>query len=245
MPGAPLTEAEWLTGTNLEKMFEMLFVRANDRKERLLTAAYCRRFWHLLTDDRVRQAVEVGEQYADALVSKIELRQAREAALLAEREDHTRLLRLPQDSVERERANQVQEAFNSAVALTRSQLGGIANRACSTSLRIDRSTWQIFRGTWQIVVLHDLFGPTLFHDLTIHPAVLASNNGQIMQLAQACYADCHKPAGTLDNRRLAVLADALEEAGCTDTAILAHCRGAGPHVRGCWVLDLLLGKEQP
>ena len=51
------------------------------------------------------------------------------------------------------------------------------------------------------------------------------------------------PAGTLDNTRLAVLADALEEAGCTEADILGHLRGPGPHVRGCWVVDLILGKE--
>jgi hypothetical protein len=39
-----------------------------------------------------------------------------------------------------------------------------------------------------------------------------------------------------------VLADALEDAGCTDADVLAHCRGPGPHVRGCWVVDLVLGK---
>jgi hypothetical protein len=43
--------------------------------------------------------------------------------------------------------------------------------------------------------------------------------------------------------RLSILADALEDAGCTDNAILEHCRGPGPHVRGCWVVDLLLGKN--
>ena len=43
--------------------------------------------------------------------------------------------------------------------------------------------------------------------------------------------------------RLPVLADALEDAGCTDRAVLDHLRGPGPHVRGCWVLDLLLGKQ--
>ncbi len=43
--------------------------------------------------------------------------------------------------------------------------------------------------------------------------------------------------------RLPVLADALEDAGCTDAAILDHCRGPGPHVRGCWVVDLILGKS--
>ena len=43
--------------------------------------------------------------------------------------------------------------------------------------------------------------------------------------------------------RLPVLADALEEAGCTTEAILSHCRQPGEHVRGCWVVDLLTGRE--
>ena len=58
----------------------------------------------------------------------------------------------------------------------------------------------------------------------------------VVSLAQAVY----------DRRalkRMPELADALEEAGCTGAAILAHCRSPGSHVRGCWVLDLLLGKE--
>jgi hypothetical protein len=43
--------------------------------------------------------------------------------------------------------------------------------------------------------------------------------------------------------RMLELADALEEAGCDNDGILSHCRGPGPHVRGCWVVDLVLGKE--
>jgi hypothetical protein len=42
--------------------------------------------------------------------------------------------------------------------------------------------------------------------------------------------------------RLPVVADALEDAGCTDAAILGHCRAGGEHVRGCWAVDLELGK---
>jgi hypothetical protein len=43
--------------------------------------------------------------------------------------------------------------------------------------------------------------------------------------------------------RLPILADALEDAGCTDSDILSHLRGPGPHTRGCWVLDCLLNME--
>jgi hypothetical protein len=52
--------------------------------------------------------------------------------------------------------------------------------------------------------------------------------------------------GIYDERafdRLPILADSLQDAGCEDTAILDHCRGPGPHARGCWVVDLVLGKE--
>jgi hypothetical protein len=51
------------------------------------------------------------------------------------------------------------------------------------------------------------------------------------------------PSSELDTARLTVLADALEEAGCGDGEMLGHLRSAGPHVRGCWALDLVLGKE--
>lgn len=43
--------------------------------------------------------------------------------------------------------------------------------------------------------------------------------------------------------RMPILADALQDAGCTKDRILRHCRSSGPHVRGCWVLDLLLGDQ--
>jgi len=63
------------------------------------------------------------------------------------------------------------------------------------------------------------------------------------RLAQAAYDQRELPSGTLDPARFAVLADALDEVGCADADILGHLRGPGPHVRGCWALDLCLGKE--
>jgi hypothetical protein len=65
----------------------------------------------------------------------------------------------------------------------------------------------------------------------------------VVRLAKAAYEERQLHKGTLDNNRLAVLADALEEAGCTNTDILNHCRQPGEHVRDCWVIDLLLGKS--
>jgi hypothetical protein len=43
--------------------------------------------------------------------------------------------------------------------------------------------------------------------------------------------------------RLPILADALEDAGCDQSDVLAHCRGDGPHARGCWAVDLILGRD--
>jgi hypothetical protein len=75
------------------------------------------------------------------------------------------------------------------------------------------------------------------------PVALAWLTPQVVALAQAAYDERELPAGTLDISRLAVLADALEEAGCTAPDLLNHLRSPGPHYRGCFVLDLLLGKQ--
>jgi hypothetical protein len=63
----------------------------------------------------------------------------------------------------------------------------------------------------------------------------------VLGLARAAY-DERPDDGTLDPDRLAILADVLEEAGCTEETILRHLRGPGPHICGCWALDLLLSK---
>jgi hypothetical protein len=64
----------------------------------------------------------------------------------------------------------------------------------------------------------------------------------VASLAQAAYDERILPSGELDLTRLAVLADALEEAGASGE-LVEHLRSAGPHVRGCWAVDLVLGKE--
>jgi len=74
-------------------------------------------------------------------------------------------------------------------------------------------------------------------------AVLAWNDCTIPRIAEVIYDERHLPEGTLDTSRLAILADALLDAGCEDEEFIAHCRSSAVHVRGCWALDLILGKE--
>jgi hypothetical protein len=97
------------------------------------------------------------------------------------------------------------------------------------------ATWGLEK-CQQCQLLRDIYGPLPCRPVFIHPSWLAWNDGTVKKIAQAIY----------DERafdRMPILADALEDAGCDDADLLAHCRGAGPHVRGCWVVDLLLGKE--
>ena len=74
-----------------------------------------------------------------------------------------------------------------------------------------------------------------FRPVSLAPAWAAWNDRTAVKLAQSIY-------GERAFERLPILADALEEAGCDNEAILAHCRGPGPHVRGCWAVDLLLDR---
>jgi hypothetical protein len=95
----------------------------------------------------------------------------------------------------------------------------------------------------QAALLRDLFGPLPFRDVAVPVPLLGWNDGAVIKLARAAYEERQLPSGALDNERLLVLADALEKAGCTDKVVLYHLRQQGAvHVRGCWVLDLLLNK---
>src|SRR5262249_14655400 len=96
-------------------------------------------------------------------------------------------------------------------------------------------------GLAQVKLLHDLFGNP-FRPAHVEKTLLAWDGGTIVKLAEAIYEERLMPSGRLDPARLAVLADALEEAGCCDAEMLGHCRRPGEHVRGCWLIDLLLGK---
>jgi hypothetical protein len=95
----------------------------------------------------------------------------------------------------------------------------------------------------QAALLRCIFGNPFRAAPAIEPAWLTWNDGIVKKLAQVAYEHRALPDGTLDTSRLAVLAGALEEASCTDAELLAHLRSPGPHVRGCFALDAVLGKS--
>jgi hypothetical protein len=87
----------------------------------------------------------------------------------------------------------------------------------------------------QVSCIRDIFGNPFRPRPSVDGSRLCWNDGTIPKLAQTIYEE-----RAFD--RLPILADALEEAGCTEAAILNHCRQPGMHVKGCWVVDMLLGK---
>jgi hypothetical protein len=106
----------------------------------------------------------------------------------------------------------------------------VFSNAPTGELQSDGSAYYVETG-YQAALLREIFGNP-FHPVTIDRAWLTAN---VAGLAQSIYDD-----RAFD--RLPILADALEDAGCDNADILNHCRQPGEHVRGCWVVDLVLGK---
>jgi hypothetical protein len=79
-------------------------------------------------------------------------------------------------------------------------------------------------------------GPAAHRRVRFEPAWVLRDDRAARRLAEAIYEDGEWGL-------MPILADALEEAGCGDEELLAHARSGGEHVRGCWVVDLVLGKE--
>jgi hypothetical protein len=195
------------------------------RKFRLFACACVQRIWSALRDERSRQAVQTAARYADGLVSKEQLR---EAAIHA---------RAVEDALAG--AGQVRAAWAARAA----RLVAEANpwrvlRRTSAAVAEVVFGWSKAReteeGRRQTTLLREILGNP-FHPVDVASCWLRWHQGTVGRLAETIYAE-----DAFDV--LPVLADALEDADCDNNDILNHCRGPGPHVRGCWVLDLLSGR---
>jgi hypothetical protein len=223
-----MTEAQWRNCTSPEALLNHLTRRASERKLRLYAVGCCRRIWHLLTDDRCQHAVNKAQDFADARATLAELEGAfRMMATVA---------RVTGD-ITSQRSYPTRSVPGAAWAATRSSAWEAAWDAAweaRTAARdfVPGTDWEKERA-WQATLLHDLFGNP-FRPIRIDPAWLARNDGVVLQLAGLIYDE-----GRFGD--LPILADALEEAGCARTDVLEHCRSPGPHYKGCWVVDAVLG----
>jgi len=220
-----VNEEIWLACEDPAALAVYLGDASSNRKRRLYACACVRRLWHHLPEERSHRAVEVAELYADRLAGKQELAQACGDALQA-----------AVAPVDPSGGSYTAIRFASSAAYCVARAGAsfeqiaVAVREANTASggREMPAQARLFRC---------VFGNP-FRPVALDPRWLTR---EVTALARAAYDERTLPAGTLDPLRLAVFADALEEAGCTET-VVAHLREPGPHVRGCWAVDLLLGK---
>jgi hypothetical protein len=222
---APFDDSSWGTCGEPDALLDHLFREGEvSRRKVLLWACAClRRIWPRLRSEPARRAVEVVERFADG---QVEVRAVENAkgqvgrVKKGNRRGNHAAWRLAEwaSGVYRFPPGDVSEAAVDAVV-------GDGDRAAERAEQAD--------------LLRDVFGPHPLRPITVEPSW---RTPAVVSVARAAYEERDLPAGTLDRERLAVLADALEEAGCTDSDLLGHLRGPGLHVRGCFALDLLLGK---
>jgi hypothetical protein len=211
-----VTEAEWLSCTDPGPMLEFLRGKARERKLRLFACACCRRVWPRLGDGRSTRAVRVAERYADGLVGPDELFTAHWHAGIASGVGSGSRLRATASLTASAWEGHLLDAAQVVRAKSRAEEAGPAVQAR---------------------LIRDLFGNP-FRPFSLDPSCQTPT---VTSLAHAAYEDRILPSGELEPARLSVLADALEDAGCTEAAILDHLRGPGSHVRGCWCVDAILG----
>jgi hypothetical protein len=247
-----MIEAEWLACTDPERMLDSLRGRASDRKLRLFAVACCRRVWTSLEHEVFRDAVEKAESFADGLVDRTELLQAWQRAAATFPHLHGRddgpgaalsasgFPSKPKSLLERI-ADALDDAWwedefdkgdplAPALVTARHAARAAADEAGQSRL-LDTAA-RVAEHRQQAALVRCLFGNPF------HPPrnCDAWPTGEVRALADAIYAG-------RAFERMPLLADALEAAGCTDADMIEHCRSDGEHARGCWVVDLLLGKE--
>ena len=255
-----MTEAEWKSSRSASELLRMVRGRVSHRKLRLLACAWCRRFWNDLSP-RQQQLIEVTERFADRHVSDRDFLAAFTRPRSPLRRSWPRdeladaIETLGWADAEPEGWTNDPDSLRGAASfdphipglyaefLTNRTLLYLASAARTIQLRAHFQTvppekriprlaprsrepveqWKLFRD-----VIGNSLKPIVFDPSWRTEAVVA--------LARGMYE-------SRDFAPMPVLADALEDAGCGDPDVLAHCRGGGPHVRGCWVVDLVLGKE--
>ena len=244
-----VTEAEWLACVDPAPLLEHLnetdpvprsrpFLEAlrqapevkDLRKSLRFGIECCRRIRHLLHETPLGKIIEKGETYLAGTATWQTVTDVFDSLLwrdgsatwAAARAVCEHLIRLDLVSVARDAAL----ALGYEVAYRDGR---------ESSWMVDRPAVVRAEKSVQAALVRDIFGNP-FRPSPVQITGVSSQHRLIRVMAETIYAE-----QTFAD--LPILADALEEAGCDNADILAHCRGDGPHARGCWVVDLLLGNE--
>ena len=218
-----MDENEWLNATDPAPMLRFLERRANERKVRLFAVACCRRIWHLVVDERSRQAIKGVEMFADARTN----------------DDRHAIKSIRRQATEAEHAcgrNLASRAVRAAVGRSGVYAAAAASHLAALAQGNLEQEGVTAERNRQASLLRDIVANPFATPRPIDPAVLRWNDGTVLRIATGIYEE-------RAFERLPVLADAMLDSGCDDEDLIAHCRSAGPHVRGCYAVDLILGKE--
>lgn len=309
-----MTEAEWLGSNDPQRLLQYLQAmrsaagvgespypvpRVSDRKLRLFACACARQVWHLLTDPRSRQAVEVAERFADGQATEKELDEARRVAYAS----YVAANAAANDAASAAYATSYYAARTAASDAASSAQADLLRDIVGNQKRPPVATARPIcpecLGSGELATSHRFTCYACDGEGTVGP-VNPWLTPDVRSLAQAAYEERDPTSWRLDPVRLAILADALEEAGCpveescpkcngsrylpdaekiidrfrqplsqasaevyldavrigivdqkpcacgvgcVPHPLLSHLRSPGPHVRGCWAVDLILGKE--
>jgi hypothetical protein len=218
-----LTEAEWQSCADPGPMQEALRGKASERKLRLFAVACCRQLGPLLQDPRITTALDVAERHADGAATQADLEAALRGATLAQHAQRRKALLFAYAAVK----DACGPGGLGAAEKSAWAAAAAANPRATYGEHLRRTRPDLYASL--AALLRDIFGNP-FRPVSVDQSWLTP---AVVRLAQSIY-EGH------DFDRLPILADALEEAGCTDAEVLGHCRQPGTHARGCWVIDGLL-----
>jgi hypothetical protein len=237
-----MTEAEWLACEDPKVMFDFLFdERGQSRRKRgrrrlrMFACACVRGIRPLLRHPGSREALYRAECYADGTSTDQELATAATAARRALAKENSSNDAAAWQAAEAARHLTVKrfddgDRLSVRHAVTSAAVAWALDRVRSTPALIhdvEVTVRQATHAAW----LRDIFGNPFRH-ATLDPDWRTTT---ALQLAQGIY-------DSRDFTSMPILADALQDAGCENAGILNHCRENHPHVLGCWVVDLVLGK---
>lgn len=264
-----MTEAEWLASSDPEAMHHFLVnaqtqwktrwqgwisgkrFSVSERKLRLFAVACCLRIMDLIPVEESRECVRAAERFAEGEITQSQLDEAIGRSMQACRAEswpYRFLHRDVVDAVGRVHRTLPGGRSRTFLAVRQAQAFHWLLQQPGRHDELEELTWELDsqvqqafgrviaeEATVQADLLRDIVGNP-FRPPRLDPAWLAWDGGTVARIAGEIYR--HRQFADMP-----VLGDALEDAGCGEPVVLEHCRHSREHTRGCWVLDLLLGKE--